>query len=62
MVTSGGESNWTYKDVCDDVQIFRCGLIDHAGVNAGVKVTVQLRMTSPDKLQTIVVREITVTL
>ena len=62
VVTSGGESNWTYQDIHDSVQIFRCGLFDYDENNAGVKVTVDLRMTSPDKAQTIVVRSITVTL
>ena len=61
-VTSGGESNWTYKDICEVVQIFRCGLIDYQELNSGVKVTVELRMTSPDKTQTITVSRITVTL
>ena len=62
VVTSGGESNWTYQDIHDFVQIFRCGLIDYEGNNTGVKVTVDLRMTSPDGTQTKTVRSITVTL
>lgn len=62
VVSSGGESNWTYQGICDDVQIFRCGLLDYAHNNTGVNVTVELRMTSPDKSETITVRSITVTL
>lgn len=62
VVSSGGESNWTYEDICNDVQIFRCGLLDTEGKNTGVKVTVDLRMTSPDKTQTRTVSSITVTL
>ena len=61
-VSSGGESNWTYEDICNDVQIFRCGLLDYEGQNSGTKITVELRMTSPDASETIVVRSITVTL
>ena len=62
VVTSGGESNWTYQDIHNSVQIFRCGLIDYYNNNTGVKVTVDLRMKSPDGSQTITVRSITVTL
>ena len=62
VVSSGGESNWSYEGICNDVQIFRCGLIDYGQNNDGVKVTVDLRMTSPDGTQTITVRSITVTL
>lgn len=62
VVTSGGESNWTYEAIHNDVKIFRCGLIDYEENNAGVKVTVDLRMKSPDKTQTITVASITVTL
>ena len=62
VVSSGGESNWTYQDICDDVQIFRCGIVDYLGKNAGVKVTVDLRIKSPDKTQEIVVRRICVTI
>ena len=61
-VSYGGESNWTYEGICNEVQIFRCGLIDYKGLNPGVKVTVDLRMTSPDGTQTKTVRSITVTL
>jgi hypothetical protein len=61
-VTSTGESNWTYENICNDVQIFYCGIKDFGGNNSGVKATVDLRMTSPDKTQTIVVASITVTL
>lgn len=62
VVTNGGESNWTYEEIHDIVQIFRCGLIDYNENNSGVDVTVELRMTSPDKTQTITVSSITVTL
>ena len=62
VVSHGGESNWTYQDIHDGVQIFRCGLIDYEGNNTGVKVTVDLRMKSPDGTQNITVRSITVTL
>ncbi len=62
VVSYGGESNWTYQGIHDEVQIFRCGIIDHDGKNAGTKVTVELRMTSPDKSETITVTSITVTL
>ena len=61
-VTSGGESNWSYQDIYNIVKIFRCGLIDYEENNAGVKVTVELRMTSPDKTQTKTAASITVTL
>ncbi len=61
-VSHGGESNWTYADIHSGVQVFRCGIVDHLGNNAGVKATVELRMTSPDKTQVIVVDSITVTL
>ena len=53
MTSTGGVSNWTYEDICDVVQIFQCGIIDEMGNNAGTEVTVVLRMTSPDKSQTI---------
>ena len=62
VVSSNGESNWTYEGIHNDVRIFRCGLIDYEENNAGVKVTVDLRMKSPDKTQTITVTSITVTL
>ena len=61
-VSYGGESNWNYQGICNDVQIFRCGLLDYEHKNAGVNVTVELRMTSPDKTRNITVRSITVTL
>ena len=62
VVSSGGESNWTYEEIYNDVGIFRCGLYDYEGNNAGMKVTVDLRIKSPDKTQEIVVRSITVTI
>lgn len=61
-VTNSGESNWTYREICEGVQVFKCGLINTNSNNAGVKATVELRMTSPDKTQTITVRSITATL
>ena len=61
-VSYGGVSNWTYEAIHEKVQIFRCGLVDYYGKNSGVTVTVELRMTSPDKTETIVVNSIEVTL
>lgn len=61
-VSSGGVSNWTYEGICNEVQVFSCGLIDDLGLNAGTQVTVQLRATSPDGSQTITVNSITVIL
>lgn len=62
VVTSGGESNWTYEAICNDVAIFSCGIHDSQNRNLGVEVTVELRMTSPDKSETITVARVTVTL
>lgn len=61
-MTSSGDSNWPYEEICDVVKVFRCGLLDVGGLNAGTQVTVELRMTSPDGSQTITVTSITVTL
>ena len=61
-VTSGGASNWTYEGICNDVQVFRCGLIDDLGENAGTEITVELRMTSPDGSEIITVNSIKVIL
>lgn len=61
-VTSGGESNWTYEDICNGVQIFRCGIVDYKGQNSGVEVTVDLRMKNPQTGESITVTSITVTL
>ena len=55
-------SDWAYEDIVNGVQHFRCGILDHAGASAGVKVTVELRMMSPDRSQTIIVTSNTVTL
>ena len=58
-----GESYLTYEGVCDFVQVFRCGILDVDGKNAGVEVTVDLRMTNPqDSSDIITVRRIKVTL
>ena len=62
LVSSGGVSNFTYEAIHNDVQIFRCGLIDHENNNKGVTVTVKLCMTSPDGSETITVTSIPVTL
>ena len=51
-----------YSEICSDVQYFRCGLVDYYGNNDGVKVTVELRMTSPDETQTITAAKIDVVL
>ncbi len=61
-VSTGGESNWTYEAICNDVAIFSCGIHDSENLNHGVEVTVELRMTSPDKSETITVASVTVTL
>ena len=61
-VTNGGESNWTYADICDFVELFKCGIVDTQGKNNGTNVTVELRMTSPNGQETKTVCSITVTL
>lgn len=53
---------WNYARICSDVSIFKCGLVDTMGLNYGTKVTVELRMTSPDRTRTETVSSITVTL
>ena len=53
VMTNSGESNWTYDDICNDVEVFNCGVINENDNNNGTVVTVVLRMTSPDKSQTI---------
>ena len=58
----GGTNSWTYADVCEQVGTFLCGVDDVTGNNAGVNVTVTLRLTSPNGAQTIDVITITVTL
>ena len=62
IVSSGGESNWTYEAICNDVVIFSCGIHDSLNLNQGVEVTVDLRMTRPDKSETITVASVIVTL
>ena len=53
VMSTGGVSNWTYEAICEDVQVFQCGVINENDNNNGTQVTVELRMTSPDKSQTI---------
>jgi predicted ribosomally synthesized peptide with SipW-like signal peptide len=55
VVSHDNESNWTYHDICEYVSVFRCGIVDTTAnnANASVNVTVVLRMTSPDKTQTV---------
>ena len=55
-------SDWAYEDIVSGVQHFRCGILDYDGASEGVKVTVELRMMSPDRSQTIIVTSNTVTL
>lgn len=62
IASSGGVSNWTYDAICKDVEIFSCGIHDSLNLNQGVEVTVELRMTSPDKSKTITVASVIVTL
>ena len=64
VVSHNNESNWTYYDICEYVTVFQCGIIDTSAnnANAGVNVTVVLRMTSPDKTQTIDVWSFTTSL
>ena len=57
-----GTNYWTYEAICNEVGTFLCGVDDVAGNNAGVNVTVTLRLTSPNGAQTIDVSTITVTL
>ena len=39
---------WTYERICNDVQIFKCGLVDTMGLNSGTNVTVELCMLNPE--------------
>ena len=54
-VTSGGVSNWTYYDICEIVEVFKCGLIDSESKNTGTKVTVDLRMIDPANSENVIV-------
>ena len=58
----GGNNAWTYAEICENVGTFLCGADDISGNNAGVNVTVTLRLTSPNGAQTIDVVTITETL
>lgn len=40
---------WTYERICNQVQIFKCGIVDTQGLNNGTTVTVELRMLNPDE-------------
>lgn len=48
VVSHNNESNWTYANICEFVNVFQCGIIDTSANNdnAGVNVTVVLRMTN----------------
>ena len=60
-VSNGGISGFSYEDIATGVQEFRCGIIDYGKNNKGVTATVELRMTSPDGLNTITASRNTVT-
>lgn len=54
---------WSYEGIAEFVQVFNCGMINTNPENAGVKVTVELRITNPNNANDfLTVRSITVTL
>ena len=48
LLESTGKTPWTYADVVEFVGTFRCGAFDLDNACAGVKLTVELRLTNPE--------------
>ena len=54
LLESTGGTPWTYVDIVEFVGTFRCGAFDLDGACAGVKLSVELRLTNPENAEDIV--------